>query len=366
MTKKTLYILSVIALIVVGGIGLGVYFSNIFTYVIISLILSTLLKPLTNYLHNTNFFRLRLPRFVAVLFSFTILFGIIASFIILFIPLISDQIEIISSLNFERLYGQMTNPVNSIEDFLEDYNLMERTEGHTLIGEIRQSVTAFNYFDNISNLISNTLTVLGNFFIAVLAILFITFFLLQEDGILKKLVIAAVPNAYFEVYIAAAYKIEKLLSNYLLGLLLQMVAIFSLASLGLGIVGIKYALTIAVFAAVANLIPYAGPLLGSIFGIAVGLLTTTFVPGSQEYYLVILKVVIVFSTVQVVDNMVLQPLIFSKSVKAHPLEIFVIIFAGAKMGGVLGMIAAIPVYTIMRVFIKELYDGYRSYYIFRS
>ena len=97
-----------------------------------------------------------------------------------------------------------------------------------------------------------------------------------------------------------------------------------------------------------------------------GLLTTTFVPGSQEYYLVILKVVIVFSVVQVVDNMVLQPLIFSKSVKAHPLEIFVIIFAGAKMGGVLGMIAAIPVYTIMRVFIKELYDGYRSYYIFRS
>ena len=205
---------------------------------IISLILSTLLKPLTNYLHNTNFFRLRLPRFVAVLFSFAILFGIIASFIILFIPLISDQIEIISSLNFERLYGQMTNPVNSVEDFLENYNLMERTEGHTLIGEIRQSVTAFNYFDNISNLISNTLTVVGNFFIAVLAILFITFFLLQEDGILKKLVIAAVPNAYFEVYIAAAYKIEKLLSNYLLGLLLQMVAIFSLVSMGQGLVGI--------------------------------------------------------------------------------------------------------------------------------
>ena len=69
--------------------------------------------------------------------------------------------------------------------------------------------------------------------------------------------------------------------------------------------------------------------------------------------------------VQVTDNVLLQPLIFSKSVKAHPLEIFVIIFAGAKIAGIPGMIFAIPVYTIFRVSILEFFNGYKSYKIFK-
>lgn len=345
---------------------MGVYFSNIAAYIAISLVLSTLLKPLTNYLNSANFFRLRLPRVVAVICSFLILFSIIASFVILFIPLIGDQVEVIRGQEFEKVYDQVTTPLESLESFLIEYNLRDKDPQHSLVEQIREDITSEGYFSDISNLIGNTLSYTANFFIGVLAVLFITFSLLYEDGLLKKLVMSAVPNAYFEVYIAAAYKIERLLTNYLLGLLLQMVAIFSLASIGLGILGIKYALTIAVFAAVANLIPYAGPLLGSLFGIIVGLVTTSFAPGSQDYFLMILKIVLVFGGVQVIDNMVLQPLIFSKSVKAHPLEIFVIIFAGAKIGGVVGMIAAIPVYTVFRVFVKELYSGYRSYHIFRS
>ncbi|MCK5372671.1 MAG: AI-2E family transporter, partial [Cyclobacteriaceae bacterium] len=73
----------------------------------------------------------------------------------------------------------------------------------------------------------------------------------------------------------------------------------------------------------------------------------------------------VFAIVQLTDNVILQPLIFSKSVKAHPLEIFIIIFAGATLAGVVGMIAAIPVYTIIRVFVMEIYSGYKSYHIFK-
>jgi predicted PurR-regulated permease PerM len=69
--------------------------------------------------------------------------------------------------------------------------------------------------------------------------------------------------------------------------------------------------------------------------------------------------------VQATDNVLFQPLIFSSSVKAHPLEIFVVIFAGAKIAGVIGMIFAIPVYTIFRVFILEFYKGYKSYRIFQ-
>ena len=95
-------------------------------------------------------------------------------------------------------------------------------------------------------------------------------------------------------------------------------------------------------------------------GLSTGDFNTT-----NEVYLFLFKVLTVFSIVQVSDNVILQPFIFSKSVKAHPLEIFVIIFVGAKIAGVLGMIFAIPVYTIFRVSIKEFYKGYREYRIFR-
>jgi predicted PurR-regulated permease PerM len=175
-----------------------------------------------------------------------------------------------------------------------------------------------------------------------------------------------IPNYYFEVTISAITKIEMLLSNYLVGLLIQMLAIFTLASLGLSLLGIKFALTIALFAAVANLIPYLGPLLGTIFGIIVSLSTSaTLLDTPNDYLILILKIVLVFGIVQLIDNIVLQPLIFSKSVKAHPLEIFVVIFAGASLAGIPGMIAAIPVYTILRVSVIELYSGYKQYKIFR-
>src|SRR5690606_3508330 len=144
----------------------------------------------------------------------------------------------------------------------------------------------------------------------------------------------------------------------------QMTAIFSIASLGLKIMDIDYAITIAVFAAVANLILYVGPVLGAIFGFLVGFSIGDFVDSSEMYFF-LFKVLSVFAVVQLADNILLQPLIFSKSVKVHPLEIFVVIFAGAKIAGILGMVFAIPVYTIFRVSFKEFHKGYKEYRIFK-
>jgi predicted PurR-regulated permease PerM len=217
---------------------------------------------------------------------------------------------------------------------------------------------------NFQGFINGVISTTSSFFISILAIGFITFFLLLENGLLRRNLLNFIPNKYFELSVATFHKVERLLSNYLIGLLIQMSVIFTIASVGLTIGNIEYAMTIAVFAAVANLIPYAGPILGASFGVLVGLSTGDF-NTTNEVYLFLFKVLTVFSIVQVSDNVILQPFIFSKSVKAHPLEIFVIIFVGAKIAGVLGMIFAIPVYTIFRVSIKEFYKGYREYRIFR-
>ncbi|MEQ9289821.1 MAG: AI-2E family transporter [Cyclobacteriaceae bacterium] len=361
MINKTLFY---IVLIAVMFILVAWLFSDIFVYVSISLVLATILRPLTNFISRTYIFKVKVPRLVAILFSFGLVAGVISLFILLFIPLIIKQTEVISNLNKEVIYENLSGPLVAVENFLVEHKIIDPDKESYNEG-IKESVIEFVGNISFKEILDNLLSFTGTFFVSILAIVFITFFLLYENALLSRQMIALVPNAYFEVFISALFKIEKLLSNYLIGLTLQMMAIFSVAALGLTIFGVNYAITIAIFAAVANLIPYLGPLLGAIFGIIVGLSTSAHFAFDNTTVILIAKIVSVFAVVQAMDNVLFQPLIFSKSVKAHPLEIFVVIFAAATLGGIPGMIAAIPFYTIIRVSVMEINWGFKRYQIFQ-
>lgn len=338
-------------------------FTSIFYYFIISLVISSILRPMANYFSQTQVYGLGIPRYIGVLLSFLVLAGVIAIFVILFIPVFSAQFETLSGLDYDSIVSRVSQPIVSIERFMIENNLTVNDEGF-LFETIRGNV--LNFFQERNFVfINNFFSYTTQFLIGLIAVLFITFFMLYEDGLVRRKLISLIPNAYFEVTISAITKIEVLLSNYLVGLLIQMLAIFTLASLGLSLFGIPFALTIALFAAVANLIPYLGPLMGTLFGVVVTLSTSGALATPNDYLLVVVKLLVVFGTVQLIDNILLQPLIFSKSVKAHPLEIFVAIFAGASLAGILGMIAAIPAYTILRVMVVEMYAGYNQYRVFR-
>ncbi|MCH7397098.1 AI-2E family transporter [Belliella sp. DSM 107340] len=342
---------------------IGWYFSNIAFYVVFSIILSAVLRPLTNRINSIHLMGRHIPRWFAVIVSFFVIVNLIVIAGLLFVPLISTQIQVIATYDLEFLYEQIQNPAGKVEDLLIRYQLIKSEPGF-LIKQVRENlISSFNII-NIQGFVNTVVSTTSNILIGVMAITFITFFLLLENGLLRRNIINLVPNSYFELYVSTFNKIEMLLSYYLIGLLIQMSAIFTIASVGLSILGIEYALTIAFFAAVANLIPYAGPILGATFGVLVGLTTSSF-GESTDVTLFIIKILSVFSVVQLTDNIILQPLIFSKSVKAHPLEIFVVIFAGAKIAGIPGMIFAIPVYTVFRVAIMEFYKGYKAYKIFK-
>ncbi len=350
---------------VVVFILLSWFFSSIFIYLVVSMILSTILRPLTNYLANQQFFNIRMPRVLAVFISFFSLLLLLSAFVTLFLPLISDQIKIFTSIEMEQAISEIETPLEAIEEFILKYKLGDFKKGFLALS-INEGIKNLLTEVEFTSIVENVISVTGNVFVGLMAVTFITFFLLYENGILRKHLINLIPNEYFEVSIAGLYKVEKLLSNYMLGLLLQMTAIFSMAFTGLSIFSINYAASIALFAAVINLIPYLGPILGATFGILVGLSTG----GGQifegnQFIIMTLQIVSVFGVVQLTDNVILQPLIFSKSIKAHPLEIFIIIFAGATLAGIVGMIAAIPVYTIIRVFVMEIFRGYKSYHIFK-
>jgi predicted PurR-regulated permease PerM len=344
-------------------LAFGWYFSSISLYLVVSLILAALLRPLTNRINEVHIMGQHIPRGIAILASYGVVVSIVFLLGLLFFPLINRQVILLSELDLDSIYLQLEVPLEKLERFLMKYQLIENKKG-ILLEELRLSVQEVLKKFDIGGFISDAIAVTSSVFIGTMAIAFITFFLLLENGLLRRNLLNLIPNAYFELSVATFTKVEKLLSNYLFGLLLQVLAIFLLAASGLTLAGVEYALTIALFAAIANLIPYAGPILGTAFGIVVGVSTGDFSVDS-DYSFFLFKIISVFAVVQITDNVLLQPLIFSKSVKAHPLEIFVIIFVGAKIAGILGMIFAIPVYTIFRVSVMEFYSGYKSYRIFK-
>jgi predicted PurR-regulated permease PerM len=343
----------------------GWYFSGILFYVVFSVVLATVLRPIVNTITSIEVASLPIPRALAILMAYSSAIFLIVLFVLLFVPLISDQVEILSSLNYERAFQGMLEPVRQLEKFMIEKELTEESPGF-IEDSMNQWLLNLVQDLDISAIFGQILSFTGNLFIGTMAVLFITTFLLYEQGILRRNFIALVPNRYFEIFINALHKIEKLLSNYLLGLLAQITIIFTMASIGLSIMDVKYAITIALFAAVANVIPYLGPIIGSTFGIVIGLIPSAMAGPSQDTLWLAIKIVSVFSVVQITDNVVVQPLVFSKSVKAHPLEIFVIIFVGATIAGIAGMIAAIPAYTIIRVSVSEFYRGSRRYRVFKT
>ncbi len=363
MTRKY-FIYALIILVVI--IFLGWYFSQILIYLLIALVISTILRPLVNYLHNTQIYNVNIPRSISIVIAFLLFMAIILSFISIFIPLIRDQIEIIAGFDFNNVWNWIAGPVSHVETWLINHGIVNYQKGTLLTKMQHGFLNALRGSDTWEPgiILQSIFTVAGSFFIGVISVLFISFFFLYEKGLIRKFILALVPNAYFEVVITVFSKIEKLLTNYLIGLLVQCVSIFALASIGLSVIGMKYSMTIAAFVAIANVVPYLGPLLGGIFAVVIAISSNNY-QLANEYFILVIKIFSVFVLIKIIDDTVIQPMIFSKSVRAHPLEIFIIIFVGATIGGIFGMIAAVPVYTIVRVSVYELTNGFRQYHVFK-
>ncbi|MDW8295983.1 MAG: AI-2E family transporter [Raineya sp.] len=344
-------------------IFLGWLLFDVVRYLLISLVIATVLRPLVDYISEVYVFKVKVPRVLAVIIAMAALVTFITLFVRLFFPLISDQLRLLRSIEPNVLSLQIIEPLENLENFLIEELKVSAKSGF-LLEELNNILKTFLEKFDIAGLVNSLVGVAGSVFVYLLAITFMTFLLLYEKGLFRKLVISAIPNRYFEVLITAFYKIEHLLSNYLRGILIETLVVFAIYALGGILLNIPYALTIAALAASINFIPYLGPFSGLAFGVLV-IVSNSFSVPDFPLSLKLVKFVSLFFAVRLIDDIFLQPFIFSKSVKAHPLEIFIVIFSGASLAGAVGMIVAIPTYTIIKVSIKELRKGFRQYRSFR-
>lgn len=318
---------------------------SVIIYLVVALILTLIGNPILDFFKKRLKFKHTLAT-VATLFIF-ILF--IAGFILMFIPLISSQGQNLSLLKTAEIEKNITQLTNQVSAFLESHNI----DSEQMLKEANiTSKINFNFIPNFLNTILGTISSLG---IGLASVLFITFFFLKDrlefvNGA-KKLI----PDSHEDQILNSIHKINHLLSRYFIGLLLQLFIVFILYLIVLLIFGIPNLFIIAFLCAVLNIVPYIGPLIASILAAILTMLSHLGSDFQTEILPTTIYVLIGFWVVQIIDNNLSQPIIFSKSVSSHPLEIFLVILIAGFLSGILGMIIAVPLYTIFKVIGKEFF-----------
>ncbi|MBQ2703565.1 MAG: AI-2E family transporter, partial [Alistipes sp.] len=212
-------------------------------------------------------------------------------------------------------------------------------------------------YETINTAFSSVINVGMSFVIAFFSISFITFFFLKEDGLFYAMVKAVFPERYQENVSRALDKVTVLLSRYFSGLLAESLIIMVVISVVMIIFGMRVedAFFIGLIMGVMNVIPYAGPVMGGIASLFIGIVAPI---SGYTVGATMLVIVATLLTVKGLDDFVLQPTLYSSRVKAHPLEVFLVILVAGSAAGVVGMLLAIPAYTVLRVFAKEFFSQF--------
>ncbi|ALO14983.1 pheromone autoinducer 2 transporter [Salinivirga cyanobacteriivorans] len=352
---RYLLIFLAVALFLVGAW----YLSAIVMYIIISAVLALIGRPLADRLQRLKIKGKTFPSALAAAITLLTIWAVMITFFIVFIPLVIQEGQALSSINVNDVVENLKEPIQKVQNVYNEYT--PNDEQRPLKEVASERLKSLLSISNITNVFSAITGALGNIFIALFSISFITFFFLKEKNMLTRFILLIVPTKWDSEALHAMLSIKKLLSRYFIGLVVQISLIFTGVTIGLSIVGIDFnhVMLIALFAALINVIPYIGPILGIIFGLTVGVATHLHLDFYNELMPLLGYMTIAFLIVQLMDNFLFQPLIFSNSVKAHPLEIFLVILTAGTLAGIGGMVLAIPSYTIIRVIAKEFFSKYR-------
>ena len=316
---------------------------SLLIYLVVALILTLIGNPVLDFFRK----RLKFNHIFATIATLFIFIIVIAGFIMMFIPLILSQGQNLSLLNTAAIEQQTLQLINQISVFLENHHI---DSSKILTTSDISSKLNFNIIPNFLNTIISTISSFG---IGLGSVLFITFFFLKER---KSFLIGAkklIPDSHEDQILHSLGKINYLLSRYFIGLLLQLFIVFIFYLTVLLIFGVPNAFIIGFLCAVLNIIPYIGPLIASVMAAVLTMLSNLGSDFQTEILPTTIYVLIGFWIVQILDNNLSQPIIFSKSVSSHPLEIFLVILIAGFLSGILGMIAAVPLYTILKVIGKE-------------
>lgn len=333
------------------------YFADIVSYLLIAWVLSMLGKPLMIFfLKRVRIRRFRIGTNGAAMLTILTFFLIVTGVIMMFVPTLVEQARVLSTVDYQAVGEKWRGPFAWLDTEMHQLGMLNPQES---LADRTQSVLLQTFRPAlVGNFVGSFLATAGNVVAAIFSITFILFFFLKENRLFIDILHAFVPDEYEPKVRHAVEESSEVLTSYFRGLLTQIVSFVLICSILLWIMGIDNALLIGAFGGLLNVVPYVGPILGALFGIFIT------VSSHLDYEIAAMmplmgKVAAAFLLTQFVDNNFVGPLIFSKSIKAHPLEIFIVTLVSAKIGGVVGMVIGIPVYTVLRVIARTFFSEFK-------
>ena len=333
------------------------YFRSVLVYIIAAFVVSLIGAPIAKLLRRIRIKGRSAPDWLLSVLTLILIFLILGLVITRAVPVVTGIIRDASLLNMSGAGdGQVLDRLNN---YLIDLfpALGPEFNGVDFIMEKLSGVLSLS---SVSSVIGSVASAVTSLVIGIFSIVFISFFFIRDDSLFRRIVVSLVPDRLETRVGSAVGEIEGLLSRYFVGLIIEIIGVALLDFLGLWLiarVGVNYAIGIAFIAGILNVIPYVGPLLGEIIGVVLCLIIKygTGAGLDVNIWLFALIVFVIMLAVQMVDVFVYQPLIYSTSIKAKPLEIFIVLLVAGHIGGAVGMFVAIPAYTVIRVIASRFF-----------
>lgn len=355
LIKSTILILITLA-VVFGLVWLLMQITTILFYFIIAAIISIVGKPICDFIQRFKIGKFGVPDSLASLITIILLFGAMYGMASIFTPLVIEQTNNISQIDTERVAAGLQQQLKSVDSMIVRFQSTADTS-QSVEQIINENLRNWISVTSITHIFNNILGGLGNIVVALFSITFITFFFLRDDKLFYNIVMTLTPTKFEANARRILHSSKIYLTRYFVGLIIQSAIVFILIASGLLIMGFgANSWLIALFAGIINIIPYIGPIIGMLFGMLIGITTNLSVDPSFDITPMLIQLLILFQGVQLIDNFVSQPIIYSNSIKAHPLEVFFVVLVFGSLAGVPGMIAAMPVYAFFRIIAKEFFS----------
>lgn len=342
------------------------YFRSILIYILVAVVVSLIAKPMMNLLRKLKIKGRKAPDWLLAVISLTIVTGLIMSVVMIIIPIVSNIVKGISLANIENAARSIAVPLSEFNEFL-------RNRFTSLGSDFRIEVAIFQEIQDMLDpnlfpaMLGSAASFLTSFGVGLFSVVFIGFFFIKDDGLFTEIVCALVPDRHEKTTEKAISDIGYLLSRYFIGIMLEVAGVALVNFIGLSLIArlnINAALGIAFLTGIFNIIPYVGPLIGGVLGTILGVVLkySSAVPMGLDvnFWIFTFILIAIFCFTQLVDNFLYQPVIYSTSIKAKPLEIFIVLLIVGHMGGPLAMIAAIPCYTVVRVIAFRFFSNIKA------
>lgn len=342
------------------------YFRKVIVYVILAAVIALVGRPIYRFLSRISIGKHHIPDWISAALTIITIFCILIGVVGMVVPTVSAVVSDISKANVETMAKAISAPLYSINQWLIHTfpKLGYDFKVENFVLDQLQGMIDVSFFSSMVGSLASFLISLG---VTLFAMIFISFFFIRNPKLFSDIVVAFVPEKLDGKTRESLGQVDHLISRYFIGLITEILGVSMVNFLGLYFIakmGFRYSIGIAFATGLLNVIPYVGPLIGGVLGVSLSLVIkyacTTSFGLAVSFPAFVAVLVAIFVVTQLIDNYLYQPLIYSNSIKAHPLEIFIVLLLAGQIGGIIGMLVAIPGYTVIRVFAVQFFGDKKA------